>query len=222
MTAEAPRRLAIRPLTPTRFPDLERLFGPRGATGGCWCMYPRLSRPVYEAQKGEANHRALRRLVGRGTVPGILAYEGREPVGWCAIEPREAYPRLGRSRLFRPIDDQPVWSIVCLFVRADRRGHGVSRALIAGAMAHARRRGARLVEAYPIDPEGGRMPAVFAWTGIASAFRAQGFQEVARRSATRPLMRIALPAPTRRRATPRPRRSVSGRVRALREAGEAR
>ena len=124
-------------------------------------------------------------------------------MGWCAIEPREAYPRLARSRLFQPVDDQPTWAIVCLFVRPDRRGRGVSRALIAGAVAHARRRGARLVEAYPVEPKGARMPAVFAWTGIASAFRDQGFVEVARRSPTRPLMRAALGPPSRRRAAAR-------------------
>jgi GNAT superfamily N-acetyltransferase len=155
-------------------------------------MYPRVTRAVFQAQKGEGNRRAFRRLVSRGTVPGVLAYEGDEPVGWCAVEPREAFPRLGRSRLFQPVDDRPAWAIVCLFVRQDRRGQGVSRALIAGAAAHARRRGARLVEAYPIDAKGGRMPAVFAWTGIASAYRAQGFTEVARRSPTRPLMRLDL------------------------------
>jgi GNAT superfamily N-acetyltransferase len=163
-------------------------------------MFPRLSRAAYQAQKGEGNRRALRRRVDRGGVPGILAYEGREPVGWCAIEPREAFPRLGRSRLFKPVDDQPAWAIVCLFVRHDRRGRGVSRALISGAAAHSRRRGARLVEAYPVDPKDGRMPAAFAWTGIASAFRAQGFAEAARRSPTRPLMRLALAPRTRRRA----------------------
>jgi GNAT superfamily N-acetyltransferase len=166
-------------------------------------MYPRLTRAAYEAQKGEANRKALRRLVTRGTVPGVLAYEGSEPVGWCAIEPREAFPRLARSRLFQPVDDlhvlQPTWAIVCLFVRPDRRGQGVSRALIAGAVAHARRRGARLVEAYPVDPRDAPMPAVFAWTGIASVFREEGFVEIARRSPTRPLMRVALGGTARRR-----------------------
>jgi GNAT superfamily N-acetyltransferase len=198
-------RLVIRPLTAARFPDLERLFGPRGASGGCWCMYPRLTRPVYEAQKGEGNRKALRRLVNRGTIPGILAYERgeREPVGWCAIELREAFPRFARSRLFQPVDDQPTWAIVCLFVRPDRRGQGVSRALIAGAVAHARRRGARLVEAYPVDPRDAPMPAVFAWTGIASVFREEGFVEVARRSPTRPLVRAALGRPARRVAARR-------------------
>jgi GNAT superfamily N-acetyltransferase len=174
-------------------------------------MYPRLTRSVYEAQKGEGNRKALRRLVGRGAIPGILAYERgeRELVGWCAIEPRETFLRLARSRLFQPVDDQPTWAIVCLFVRPDRRGQGVSRALIAAAKAHARRRGARLVEAYPIDPrDGAPMPAVFAWTGIASAFRDEGFVEVARRSPTRPLMRAVLGPPGRQRA-----RSVAARRR---------
>ena len=155
-------------------------------------MHPRLPRAAYEKGKGEGNRRALRRLVVRGRVPGVLAYEGKDPVGWCAVEPRTAFPRLERSRLFRPIDDRPAWSIVCLFVRADRRGRGVSRALIEGAVKHARRRGARLVEAYPVEPRGGRMPATFAWTGIASVFRERGFVEVARRSATRPFMRRAI------------------------------
>lgn len=187
-------RLAIRPLTPVRWADLERLFGPRGACAGCWCMHPRLPRAAYEARKGEGNRRAFRQLVARGTVPGVLAYEGTEPVGWCAIEPRRSFPRLERSRLFRPIDEQPAWTIACLFVRADRRGRGVSRALIDGAVRHARRRGARLVEACPVEPATGRIPPIFAWTGVASAFRACGFVEVARRSATRPLMRRSLGA----------------------------
>ena len=134
------------------------------------------------------------RLVERGTVPGVLAYEGKEPVGWCAVEPRGSFPRLERSRLFQPVDDRPAWSIPCLFVRADRRGRGISRALIEGALKHARRRSARLVEAYPVDPRGGRMPAAFAWTGVASVFRECGFVEVARRSATRPYMRRTLGA----------------------------
>src|SRR5262249_36365304 len=155
-------------------------------------MQPRLPRAVYQARKGEKNRRAFRRLVEHGTVPGVLAYEGREPVGWCAVEPRESFPRLERSRLFQPVDDLPAWSIPCLFVRADRRGQGVSRRLVEGALAHAGRPRARRVEAYPVDPKGGRMPAAFAWTGIASVFRECGFLEVARRSATRPFVRRTL------------------------------
>jgi GNAT superfamily N-acetyltransferase len=180
------------PLTAERWKDFERLFGPRGACGGCWCMTPRLSRAEYERQKGEGNRRAMRRLVRSGRVPGVIAYEGGQPIGWCSIEPRSSFPTLGRSRILRPIDERPVWSIVCLFVAPDQRGRGVSRILIDGAVAHARANGARMVEAYPVEPRKRPMPAVFAYTGIASAFLGAGFREVERRSPTRPIVRRQL------------------------------
>lgn len=186
------------PLTPERWEDFEALFGERGACGGCWCMTPRLTRSQYERQKGEGNRRAMRRLVEAGTVPGVLGYLGGEPVAWCAIEPRGAFSSLARSRIFQPVDEQPVWSIVCFFVRKDHRGRGLSSALIEGAVEHARRAGARLVEAYPVEPRQTPMPAVFAYTGIASAFRKAGFTEVARRSATRSIVRRAVPLRRRR------------------------
>ena len=182
----------MRPLTAPRWPDLVSLFGPRGACGGCWCMTPRLSRSVYEQQKGEGNRRALRRLLSRGRIPGLLAYLDGRPVGWCSVEPREAFGMLARSRILRPVDDQSVWSIVCLFVHKDHRGKGLCRALVEGAVRHAARRGARIVEAYPVEPKRAYMPAVFAFTGFASVFRNSGFVEVARRSSTRPIMRRGL------------------------------
>src|SRR5690606_10805607 len=76
------------PVTPDRWPDLEALFGPRGATGGCWCMWWRLRRAQFNAQKGEANRQALQRLVTSGEIPGLLAYVDNQAVGWCAIAPR--------------------------------------------------------------------------------------------------------------------------------------
>lgn len=114
-------RLTFAPATPDRWPDVERLFGPRGACGGCWCMWPRFPGPVYRTRTADANKRALRSLVKKSdTPPGILAYEGDTPIGWCALAPREAFPRLERSRTLQRVDDAPVWSIVCFFV-ADRK-----------------------------------------------------------------------------------------------------
>lgn len=191
-------RLDIRPATPERWADLERLFGTRGACGGCWCMTPRLTRAEYERQKGEGNRRALKALVDAGRVPGVLAYAGGEPVGWCAIEPRAAFGALARSRILKPVDERPVWSIVCFFVAPAQRRRGLSVRLIEGAVDWARRQGARWVEAYPVEPRQGPVPAAFAYTGLAAAFRKAGFVEVARRSETRPIMRRAL-RPTRRR-----------------------
>lgn len=159
-------RLRVVPVTAERWADVERLFGPRGACGGCWCMTPRLPRAEYERQKGEGNRRALRRLVEAGAEPGVLAYVGTTPVAWCAIGPRQAFSTLARSRILKPVDTQPVWSIVCLFVDRAHRGRGVSVALIDGAARFAHARGAGIVEAYPVEPREDPMPAVFAYTGI--------------------------------------------------------
>jgi GNAT superfamily N-acetyltransferase len=182
-------KLQVHPLTPERWGDLEKLFGPRGACAGCWCMYWRLPRSEFNAGKGDGNREAFRRLVASGRVPGILAYDGDEPVGWCAVEPRQQYPGLGRSRVLRPVDDTPVWSVTCLFVRRDHRRTGVSVELLRGAVGHVRRQGGRVVEGYPVEPASGQTADAFAYTGLVSAFRRAGFTEVARGSPVRPIMR---------------------------------
>jgi GNAT superfamily N-acetyltransferase len=185
-------KIVCRPATSERWSDVERLFGERGACGGCWCMVWRLTRAEFERQKGEGNRRAFKRIVDAGAVPGVIAYAGREPIGWCAVAPRETYGALERSRVLAPVDAARVWSVSCLFVARPHRGRGVSVALLEGAVAHARARGARLVEGYPVEPRKGKMPDAFAWTGIPSAFARAGFREVARRSETRPIMRRAV------------------------------
>ncbi|MFY9345520.1 MAG: GNAT family N-acetyltransferase [Planctomycetota bacterium] len=181
--------VTVRPLTPARRDDFEALFGERGACGGCWCMLWRLPRKTFDAQKGDGNRRAMRKLVASGAEPGLLAYRGKQAVGWVSVAPRLEFPALDRSRLMKPIDDQPVWSVTCLFVHKDHRCSGVSTALLRAAIAHVRKRGGAIVEGYPQEPKKGAMADVFAWTGIASAFRAAGFREVARPSPTRPIMR---------------------------------
>jgi GNAT superfamily N-acetyltransferase len=179
----------VLPLTPERWTDLEALFGPRGACGGCWCMTPRLTRAEYERNKGEGNRRALRALVDSGTVPGLLGFVDDRPVAWCSLGPRGDFSWLARSRLFRPVDDRPVWSIVCLFIDKTHRRQGLSARMLEAACAHAAAHGATCVEAYPVEPRGSDMPAVFAHHGLASAYLRAGFHEVARPSPTRPIMR---------------------------------
>jgi GNAT superfamily N-acetyltransferase len=187
----APRpKPVVRPLTPDRWPDLVKLFGPRGACAGCWCTWWRLGRAEFDAGKGETNRRRQERYVKGGHVAGLLAYEGGEPVGWVAVEPREAYPRLARSRTLAPVDDAPVWSITCFFVARPHRGRGLTRVLIEAAVRHARRHGARIVEAYPVIPRGERADA-WMYHGSAATFLELGFVEVARRSASRPIVRKA-------------------------------
>lgn len=181
------------PLTPDRWDDLERLFGARGATGGCWCMYFHSKQSDYERMKGEGNRQAFRGLVQAGPPPGILAYAGTEPAGWCAVAPRTDYDRLARSRILAPVDDRPVWSVVCFFVGRQYRRQGLTSQLLRAALDYARQNGAQLVEGYPVEPQTAKMPDVFAFTGVAETFRQVGFVEVARRSPTRPLMRYEFP-----------------------------
>jgi GNAT superfamily N-acetyltransferase len=188
-TRGATDRLAFRPLTPARWPDLEKLFGPRGACGGCWCMWWRLGGSEFTRHKGAGNKRSFKRIVDAGREPGILAYSRHEPIGWCALAPREDYSRLERSRPLARVDDQPVWSVTCLFVAKAYRRQGVSVALLRAAVARAAHRGARIVEGYPFELTRGPLPDPFVWTGLASAYRRAGFEEVARRSRTRPIMR---------------------------------
>ncbi len=152
----------------------------------------RLQRSEFVANSGEGNKKKFRAIVRKGKEPGVLAYDGGEPIGWCAVAPREEFPRLENSRVWKRIDDQPVWSITCLFVSKGYRNKGVSAKLIEAAWKLAKRQGATVVEGYPQDLKGGRLPDAFVWTGLAPAFSKAGFIEVARRSRTKPLMRRSL------------------------------
>jgi len=185
-------KVTYRPATPARWPDIERLFGERGACGGCWCMYWRLKRSEFDRGKGARNRAAFRRIVTGGGNPGVLAYANSEPVAWCAVAPREQYPALGRSRILAPVDERAVWSITCFFVARPFRRKGISVGLLRAAATQVRKCGGRILEGYPVEPGKGPMPDPFVWTGTAAAFRKAGFSEVARRSATRPIMRLEL------------------------------
>jgi GNAT superfamily N-acetyltransferase len=149
----------------------------------------RLPRDRFEKGKGASNRAAFRRRVRSGTPPGVLAYVEGEPVGWCAVARREEYDYLTRSRVLRPIDDRAVWSVSCLFVAKAYRSRGLSVKLLRAAVEMAGEAGAEIIEGYPVIPYAQRMPDAFAWTGTLAAFRAAGFEEVARGSPKRPIMR---------------------------------
>ncbi len=184
-----PARLEFQPLTQKNWDDLENLFGERGACGGCWCMYWRLKRSEFEKTKGEGNRRAMKAIVDSGEVPGLIAYDGDLPIGWVSVAPRDSFPVLGRSRILKPVDEKPVWSVVCFFVAKGMREQSVSVRLLEAAFDYAAGQGAEIVEGYPIEPKKGVIPDPFAWVGLASTFLRAGFHEVLRRSDTRPVMR---------------------------------
>lgn len=193
--APAARRrtpLSFHPLTPDRWSDLTRLFGASGAYSGCWCMFWRTSRSQFARNGNAGNRRAFRKIVRAGPPPGILAYDGGDPVGWCSVAPRESYSSLERSTTLKRLDERPVWSIVCFFIARSHRSQGVMGALIRAALDYVRDQGGRIVEAYPVVERGERIPAVSSYMGLAEAFRREGFVEVARPSSGRSIMRRAL------------------------------
>ena len=151
----------------------------------------RLKSNDFKQKQGEPNRRAMKKIVNSGVPPGLLAYDGQDPVGWIALAPRETYVRLDSSKILAAIDDKPVWSVVCFFVRKDHRNHGLTVELLHAAAKFARKNRAKILEGYPQELKKD-LPAPFVWTGLASAFRNAGFEEVARRSATRPIMRLEL------------------------------
>ncbi|PYT55932.1 MAG: GNAT family N-acetyltransferase [Bacillati bacterium ANGP1] len=186
-------RLTVQPLTRDRWDDLVELFSRPGGSivRGCWCMYYRKSGGSGGLGRGKANKRAMKALVDGGTVPGLIAYRDRRPVGWISLGPREDYARLERSRVMKRVDEKPVWSIVCFFVDSKERGQGITRALLRDAIDYARSNGATLLEAYPIDKKARSHPD-FMWFGAKSLYDHAGFREVARRKETRPVVRRGL------------------------------
>jgi hypothetical protein len=187
--AEKPAPLEFHPLTPDRWPDFEKLFGPHGAYGGCWCMWWRTSRSQFERAGNEGNRVAMKQIVDSGEVPGIIAYADGQPVGWCSVAAREQYASLNRSPVLKRLDDKPVWSIVCFFVAKEYRGKYLTAELIRGAIDYVRKQGGQIVEAYPTQLRSGRLPPVSSFMGLPAVFEQAGFVECARPSKSKVVMR---------------------------------
>ena len=182
--------ISIQPLTPQRWADFEELFGPKGAYGGCWCMWWRVTRAEFESCQGQGNRQAMRELVDSGLIPGLLAYQDGIPVAWCSVAPRQQFGSLNRSRILKPLDDQPVWSLVCLFIARGQRGQGLARNMLLGAIDYVRQAGGSIIEAYPTVPKGdNKLPPVSSFMGVPSLFASVGFVECARPSQARMIMR---------------------------------
>lgn len=185
--------LIVRPLTLDLWPALEDLFGKNGAVNGCWCMYWRIG-SAYRKRPREENKAAFREVVKRGPPPGLLAFDGDVAVGWCQLTPRDAVPWLDRTWRLKRVDDVPVWSLSCFYVRKGYRKQGVTSTLIAAALKAAKRARAPALEAYPFDAD---VSPSASGTGYASTFARAGFRTVARRVPPRPIMRHDLKSITR-------------------------
>ncbi len=189
--------LTIVPLTPDRIADLATLFDAGGDPKWCWCSFYRVRNLSFANSTPAANRAILEGLADEDPAPGLVAYEDDALVGWVSLGPRESYDRLTYSRVLAPVDDAPVWSIVCFVVARRQRGRGVARQLLAAAIEYARSHGATMLEAYPADTSGGRIPSANVYQGTLSMFEQAGFEVVTLRrgspdSRPRPVVRLAL------------------------------
>jgi GNAT superfamily N-acetyltransferase len=195
-------RLEITPLEPDRWNDLAGLFEEGGDPKWCWCMYFRLRSKDFAITGAAANRSGLRGLTtsaaaSRSPAPGLIGYRDGRAVGWVSLGLRSDYERLEHSTTLRPIDDRPVWSVVCFVVSRGARSQGVARALLDGAVAYARKRGAQALEGYPTPTDGARHPAASLYRGTLGMFEAAGFMVVGwstpqANAAPRPIVRLEL------------------------------
>ena len=194
----APSAIDVLPLTPARFADLATLFEEGGDPKWCWCTYFRSRGRDWSNSTADGNRGELEALAKRDLAPGLVAYRDDHAVGWVSLAPRDDYERLATSKILAPLDDLPVWSIVCFVVSRQSRGQGIAASLLDAAIAYARSHGATNLEAYPVEvPEGERIPAANAFHGTLTMFERAGFTVVERRqwnatTPVRPIVRLAL------------------------------
>lgn len=167
-------------------------MGPKGGYGGCWCMLWRKTKAEHDRESGAVNKADIKGLAESELPPGLIARIDGEPAGWISVAPRAAFKRLETSRVLKPVDDAPVWSVSCFLIAKAHRRKGVALALLEAACDFVRGRGGTTLEGYPIAPNKTPYPAAYAWTGFAQVFLRAGFTEVARRSETRPILRKTL------------------------------
>lgn len=179
--ANSDLNLEIYQLNPGRWDDFESLLGSRGGCGGCWCMSWRTKKFEFYKFRGDGNKLAMKTLVDQNQSVGLLAYIDGKPIGWCAIAPREAYPKLENSKVWKKIDDEQVWAITCFFIAKSFRRKGISLELVKGAINYCKANRIKIVESYPVVPYGEKIADAFAWTGFPVAFEKAGFIVAERR-----------------------------------------
>jgi len=186
------KKLRFEQLTSSTWKQFESLMGEKGGCGNCWCMFFRLPYNTFQANKPEGNKKIMKQLVNKGEPQGLIAFINDQPVGWIAMAPREDYMKIENSRVFKRIDDKPVWSITCFFIKKEFRHNGLSKQLIKGAIDFAKKKSIKTLEAYPAIPYAEKVPHPFLWVGVLSAFIKNGFRIVKQSSKSRAMVRIDL------------------------------
>jgi GNAT superfamily N-acetyltransferase len=184
--------LSFQELHTGNWDQFETLMGEKGGCGNCWCMYFRLPYKTFQENKPHGNKKLMKQLVKKGLPQGLIAFIDKQPAGWIALAPREDYMKIENSRVFKRMDDKPVWSITCFFVKKEFRHKGLSQQLIKGAIDFARKKKIKTLEAYPAIPYNEKVPHPFLWVGILSSFIKNGFTIVRQHSKSRAMVRLEL------------------------------
>jgi GNAT superfamily N-acetyltransferase len=184
------KELSFEPLSKSNWERFVQLFGEKGACGNCWCMYFRLKKDDFaEGKSGNGNKDAMHELVQMNKPTGIIGLYQGQAIAWCAFAPREDFSKLKNSRVHKPIDDQPVWSIPCFFIDKNFRRLGVSVEMLKAVIKYAKEKKIKIIEAYPAIPTQEKLPDAFAWIGLYKSFEKAGFEIVDRTSLNRPMVR---------------------------------
>jgi GNAT superfamily N-acetyltransferase len=165
----------ILPASAGLWPAITDLFSAGGDPKWCWCMFWRKPGSNWSNTTAEENRAGLEALVGGDLAPGLVALRDGTAVGWVGLGPREAFGRLERSRTIPRLDGDGVWSVNCFVVAKGARRTGIANALLEAAAAYARDHGARTLEGYPVDTQGGRITSASAYTGTLGMFLRAGF-----------------------------------------------
>jgi GNAT superfamily N-acetyltransferase len=184
--------LSFKELAATNWKQYEELMGEKGGCGNCWCMYFRLPYKIFQENKPDGNKKLIKKLVNNDMPLGLIAFMNKKPFGWIALAPREDYIRIESSRVFKRIDDKPVWSITCFFIKKEYRRMGLSHQLIKGAVDFAKKKKIKILEAYPAIPYNEKVPHPFLWVGVLSSFIKNGFKIVKQSSKSRAMVRLEL------------------------------
>lgn len=190
--APANTGLSFQSLKTSNWKQFEELMGEKGGCGNCWCMYFRLPTKTFQENKPDGNKKMMKQLVNNGMPQGLIAFMNKKPAGWIALAPREDYTKIENSRVFKRIDDKPVWSISCFFIKKEYRHKGLSRQLIKGAVDFAKRKKIKILEAYPAIPYSQKVPHPFLWVGVLSSFLKNDFTIVKQSSKSRAMVRLEL------------------------------
>ena len=179
-------RLTFKPVTRARWGDFEALFDSKGSPSYCWCMAWRAMDVDRTKADNAARKRNMEGRIKSGERVGLLGYDGKEPVAWVSIAPKDTLLNSLGGPEAKP--GEKIWSLVCMFMKRSRRGQGLGHDLIKAAIAEARKRGATVVEAYPVDPTS---PS-YRFMGFVPAFEAAGFEPAGKAGTRRHVMRLSL------------------------------